>query len=148
MFFKKSKILYERQFGFRPNHSTTHALLEITEKIKQACDSGKYASGVFFDLQKAFDTVNHDILLKKLNHYGIRGIANNWFCSFLSGRMQLTSINKSQSGKRELKYGVPQGSVLGPLLFILFINNLHKMLNSAQCITLQTILICSLLKNL
>ena len=80
VFFKKSNILYERQFGFRPNHSTTHALLEITEKIKQACDSGKYACGVFLDLQKAFDTVNHDILLKKLNHYGIRRIANNWFC--------------------------------------------------------------------
>ena len=102
-----------------------HALLEITEKIKQACDSGKYACGVFLDLQKAFDTVNHDILLKKLNHYGIRGIANNWFCSFLSDRMQFTSIDKSESGKRELKYGVPQGSVLG-LLFVLFINDLHK----------------------
>ena len=109
MFLNKNNVLYERQFGFHPNHSTTHALLEITEKIKQACDSGKYACGVFLDLQKAFDTVNHDILLKKLNHYGIRGIANNWFCSFLSDRMQFASINKSESGKRELKYGVPQG---------------------------------------
>ena len=82
MFLNKNNVLYERQFGFQPNHSTTHALLEITEKIKQDFDSGKYACGVFLDLQKAFDTVNHDILLKKLNHYGIRRIANNWFCSF------------------------------------------------------------------
>ena len=96
MFLKKSNILYERQFGFRPNYSTTHALLEITEKIKPACDSRKYACGVFVDLQKSFDTLNHHILLKKLNHCGTRGIANNWFCSFLSDRMQFTSINKSQ----------------------------------------------------
>ena len=77
MFLNKNNILYERQFGFQPNHSTTHALLEITEKIKQFCDSGKYARGKFVDLQKPFDTVNHDILFKKLNHYGIRRIANN-----------------------------------------------------------------------
>ena len=109
MFLNKNNVLYERQFGFHPNHSTTHALLEIREKIKQACDSGKYACGVFLDLQKAFDTVNYNILLKKLNHYGITGIANNWFCSFLSDRMQFASINNSKSGKRELKYGVLQG---------------------------------------
>ena len=70
-FLNKYAILYEKQFGFRNNHSTTHALLEITEKIKQACDAGQFACGVFLDLQKAFDTVNHTILLKKLAHYGI-----------------------------------------------------------------------------
>ena len=83
----KFGILYEKQFGFRNNHSTTHALLEITEKIKQACDTGQFACRVFLDLQKAFDTVNHTILLKKLTHYGIRGIANKWFQSFLENSL-------------------------------------------------------------
>ena len=87
-----------------PNHSTTHALLEITEHIKQACVSEKYTSGVFLDLQKAFDAVNHDILLKKLNHHGIPGIASKWFCSFLSNRIQFASINKSQSGPTGVVY--------------------------------------------
>ena len=67
----KKAILYEKQFGFRNYHSTTHALLEITEKIKQACDTGQFACGVFLNLQKAFDTVNHTILLKKLTHMGL-----------------------------------------------------------------------------
>ena len=87
-FLNKNAILYEKQFGFRNNHSTTHALLEITEKIKQACDAGQFACGVFLDLQKAFDTVNHTILLRKLTHYGIRCVANKWFQSFLEDRKQ------------------------------------------------------------
>ena len=77
MFLNKHDILYEKQFGFWHNHSTKHALLEIIEKIKRGFDSGKYAYGVFLDLQRAFDTVNHDILLKKLYHYGIIAVANN-----------------------------------------------------------------------
>ena len=110
---------------FRNNHSTTHALLEITEKIKQACDTGQFVCGVFLDLQKAFDTVNHTILLKKLTHYGIRGIANKWFQFFLEDRKQFTSVLDIKSAEKPIKYGVPQGSVLGPL-FILLINDLHK----------------------
>ena len=79
-FKKKQNIWFERKFGFQHNHSTTHALIEITENNKQGCYSGKYACGVFLDLQKAFDTVNLNIILKKLWHYGVRGVANNWFC--------------------------------------------------------------------
>ena len=86
VFLSTNNILYEKQFGFRNQHSTNHALIEITEKIKQGCDSGKFVCGVFLDFQKAFDTVNHDILLKKLEHYGIRDKSNKWLRSFLEGR--------------------------------------------------------------
>ena len=85
VFLSTNNILYKKQFGFRNQHSTNHALIEITEKIKQGCYSGKFVCGVFLDFQKAFDT-NHDILLKKLEHYGIRDKSNKWLRSFLEGR--------------------------------------------------------------
>ena len=93
------------------NHSTTHALCEITEKIKQERDSGQYACGLFLDLQEAFDTVNHDILLKELNHYGIRGLANKWFQSILEDRKQFTSVQGCHFAKQSIRFGVPQGSI-------------------------------------
>ena len=83
-FFKSSDILYKYQFGFRRQHSTNHALFSIVEKIRSSLDKKMYTCGVFIDLEKAFDTVNHNILLSKLNHYGIRGAANLWFSSYLS----------------------------------------------------------------
>ena len=92
-FLEANSIFYEQQFGFRNNHSTNHALIQITEKIRQALDKNEYACGTFIDLQKAFDTVNHEILLKKLEHYGIRGIPNNWFRSFLTERYQFTTVS-------------------------------------------------------
>ena len=126
-YLNSNDVLYERQFGFKHNHySTTHALSAITEKIRQACDSANFACGVFLDLQKAFDTVNNHILLKKLEHYEIRGITNSWLQAYLNDRMPFTTVNKCQSSKKYLMYGVLQGSVLGPFLFILFINDLHK----------------------
>ena len=83
MFLEQNNALYDFQFGFRNNHPTNHALIEITEQIRNACDKNLYTCGVYFDLQKAFDTVNHEILLKKLEYYGIEGASFNWFQSFL-----------------------------------------------------------------
>ena len=125
-FLEKNKCIYDLQFGFRQNHSTNHALLSMTQEIKDTIEKGKIAIGVFVDFQKAFDTVNHQILLRKLHHYGIRGSANDWFKSYLTKRRQCVSINGTTSESQYTKHGVPQGSVLGPLLFLIYINDLHN----------------------
>ena len=113
-FLEKEQLLFEGQFGFRNNRSTTDALIDITERIRNACDKGLYACGAFLDFKKAFDTVNHDILLSKLADYGIRGQANNWFHSYLTQRVQFTSVNRFNSRPHLISHGVLQRSVLGP----------------------------------
>ena len=121
-FLESKNILFEQQYGFRKNNSTAYALIQITEQIKESIDKGNYGCSIFIDLRKAFDTVNHEILLLKLEHYGVRG--SIWFKSYLSNRKQYVYLNGITSSLRDITCGVLQGSVLGPLLFLLYINDL------------------------
>ena len=97
-FIEKMNIIYAKQFGFRSYHSTEHAILSIVDKIHEGIEKGMFSCGIFLDFSKAFDTVNHAILVRKLEHYGIRGIAKDWFVSYLSNRKQFTSIGNTNSG--------------------------------------------------
>ena len=100
-YLEQTKVFYPFQFGFRNQHSTTHALIEITEKIKEACDKGLFACDVYLDFKKAFDTVNHEILLFELRHYGEAGIANDWMRSFLTNRKQYLKVSLMEFHKAQ-----------------------------------------------
>ena len=124
-FLETNNLIYSLQFEFRQKHSTSHALIHLTDKIREQLDKENFACGVFVNFQKAFDTVDHQILIQKLNYYGIRGIANNWFCSYLQNRTQFVSINDFGSNVNAICCGVPQGSIPGRLLFLIYINGLQ-----------------------
>ena len=132
IFLHNNNLIYNLQFGFRQQYSKSHASVNITENIRKARDDGHIGCGVFLDLQKAFDTVVHQIPLVKLNNYGIRGISNNWFKFYLSNRNQCVSINGYGSGFTAINCGVPQESFLGPFLFLLYINDLNQAMKLHQ----------------
>ena len=129
-FFDKHNILYNYQYCFREKHSVLHALLGATSLGYDAIQNKKHSAFLFMDLRKAFDTVSHKILLQKLSHYGIRGPAYKLIENYLHSRQQFVTINNSNSSCKSIQIGVPQGSILGPLLFLVYINDLPNATSS------------------
>ena len=113
-----NKIFSDKQYGFREGHSTDMPLLHIINDITEGLDDKLFCIGIFIDLSKAFDTIDHKLHIRQLSHYGIRGTALQWFIDYLTNRKQYVSINKIDSKLALITCGVPHGSILGPFLFL------------------------------
>jgi len=127
-FLNKHNLFYKHQYGFRQKHSTIHPIIQYLNHIVEVNNktSPEFSMAVFLDLSKAFDTISHNILLQKLSKLGIRGVANDWYRSYLSNRKQYVEVHGTSSDYKCIKYGVPQGSNLGPLLFLIYVNDISK----------------------
>ena len=125
-FLSRHRVLTPGQYGFRAGHSTTMAVLDMVERVRGAWGRGNVSLGVFIDLKKAFDTVDHGVLLAKLEHYGVRGGALGLLGSYLGDRSQYVVYGGFESERGQVRCGVPQGSVLGPLFFLIYVNDMVK----------------------
>ena len=144
-YFLNNNLLSSSQYGFRKQQSTEHGVLEVVDRVASGLEKGNTLIAIFLDLSKAFDTLNYDILLSKLDYYGIKCSALNWFRSYFTNRLHYVEYDHIKSNKISISLGVPQGSILRPLLFTIYINDIQTSTDYFIFINMQMTQICSTL---